>query len=241
LGEYEQAAYLMQQSLELMRAVGDQHFLAMYLSVFSGVASALGKLSEAKQLLRESLAISRALGDRWIAAFSLNQLGLVTYLMGNTEWAEAKRLYQEGLAISKELGDQWNISLSLNHLGQITYALDELQEAKQYFLTALKTAMEAQATTIALDALVGLVILLVKERASTAESEVAKKEQALEWLVLPLNHPASWQDTKNRANQLLAELEAELPPHIVAAAQQRGQARKLKEIVAEILAEKGGE
>jgi hypothetical protein len=155
--------------------------------------------------------------------------------MGNTEWAEAKRLYNEGLAISKELGDQWNIALSLNHLGQITHALGELQEAKQYFLTALKTAMEAQAAPITLDALVGLVILLVKEQADTAQSKLANKEQAMEWLALVLNHPASRQDTKNRASQLLAEL----PSSIIATAQERGQSRKLEEVVAEILAETG--
>lgn len=156
--------------------------------------------------------------------------------MGKTEWPEAKRIHQESLAVSEELGGRANMAVSLNHLGQISYALGELQETKQYFLTALQTAIEAQAIPVALDALVGLVILQVKEQMTTAEPELAVKEQALEWLTLVLNHPASRKETKDRASSLMSELTAELSPQTITAAQARGQSRKLDEIAVEILA-----
>lgn len=238
LGEYEQAVYLIRQSLELMRAVGDQHYLALNLGLLAGVVSALGELSEAKHLLRESLVISRALDDRWALAFGLRQLGLVTHLLGNTEWVEAKRLYQESLAISTELGDRANMAVSLNLLGQSAYALGERQESKQYFLTAFQVAMEAQIAPLALDNMVDLVFLLVKGLTGITESEVDIKEKALELLTLVSSHPASRKEAKDRAIGFAAELASELSAQAVADAQARGQISTLEDVANDILTRK---
>jgi hypothetical protein len=62
------------------------------------------------------------------------------------------------------------------------------------------------------------------------------KEQAVEWLALVLSHPASRQDTKDRAARLLAELESQLLSQVSAAARARGQTRSLEAVAAEILA-----
>jgi hypothetical protein len=59
------------------------------------------------------------------------------------------------------------------------------------------------------------------------------REGALELLALILCHPASWPWAKDRAAPLVAQLEAELPPDVVAAAQERGRARDLEVTVAE--------
>ena len=91
--------------------------------------------------------------------------------------------------------------------------------------------MTVRLISLALLTLVGIATLL------TAEGE---KERALELLALVLHHPVSWQWTKNRAAPLVAELEAELSPEVVAAAQARGQARDLEATVAELLADLGG-
>jgi hypothetical protein len=65
------------------------------------------------------------------------------------------------------------------------------------------------------------------------------KERALELLALVMNHRLSWQMAKDQAGPLIAELEAELPPDVVAAAQVRGQALDLEATVAELLDELG--
>ena len=54
-----------------------------------------------------------------------------------------------------------------------------------------------------------------------------------------LQHSASWQWAKDRAAPLVAELEAELPPDVWAAAWERGQASDLEATVAELLLERG--
>ena len=56
---------------------------------------------------------------------------------------------------------------------------------------------------IALDALAGLARLHAKQR---------NQEQALELSLIVLNHPASLQETKDRAKDLLVRLESQLTP-----------------------------
>jgi hypothetical protein len=54
---------------------------------------------------------------------------------------------------------------------------------------------------------------------------------------LALHHPESRAETRDRASELLEELQASLPPAAFAAAQERGRARDLWETAAELLAE----
>jgi hypothetical protein len=72
---------------------------------------------------------------------------------------------------------------------------------------------------------------------SAGESEHAAPEQAIELLALVLHHPASEQETKDRAKHLLAELESGLPPESISAAQARAKARSLDAVAEEILNE----
>jgi hypothetical protein len=113
-------------------------------------------------------------------------------------------------------------------MGCVNLALGQPQIAKDYFLKSIKIATETQTPSMALDALLGMAMFLKEE---------GKKERALELLASPLHHPASWQIFKERAARLLAELEIELPSEVVSAALERGQVRKLADVVTEILTE----
>jgi tetratricopeptide (TPR) repeat protein len=237
VGNYAQAKTLMQQSAEMLRAVGDQHYMAMTLTFLGNTVTQMGELAAAKDLLEESLAISRALGDRYSQALCLTNLGAVTFLMGAAAWPEAKRLNQEGLIISEELGDWRNSAISLNHLGQIAYAQGHLGEAKQYFLTGLKTAMAGQVTPVALDALVGLLTLQVSQEFEAADSGPVLQEKAAETLAMVLNHPTTMHETKEKADRLLTELESVLPPEVVDRALARSATHTLAAAVAVVLAE----
>jgi hypothetical protein len=58
---------------------------------------------------------------------------------------------------------------------------------------------------------------------------------ALELLLVVLNHPASFQKTKNRASDLRAELEAQLTSRQVEAVRERAQTKTLETVVEEVL------
>jgi hypothetical protein len=57
----------------------------------------------------------------------------------------------------------------------------------------------------------------------------------VEILGLALNQAAITQLNKDRATRLLAELAAELPPEVVAAAQEQGRTQTVAEMVAKIV------
>ena len=77
---------------------------------------------------------------------------------------------------------------------------------------------------MALYALVGLASLSAQE---------AQPERGVELLALVVEHPATFEWVRDRARDQLAELESAMRPEEFAAATARGQARELKEVVAE--------
>jgi hypothetical protein len=65
----------------------------------------------------------------------------------------------------------------------------------------------------------------------------AEPERALELLVVVLQHPATFQVTRDRAQHLLTQLESVLSPESVTAAMAQGQTREFEEVAAEVLRE----
>ena len=82
--------------------------------------------------------------------------------------------------------------------------------------------MEAQATSLSLDVLVGLANL---------QAQSGEAEQAWELLTCVLGHSASSQEAKDRAQHLRAQLEPQLTPSQVAAAQEQAQAKTFDALV----------
>lgn len=231
-GDYVKARRLFQESLAMCQEIGDQRRIAIGFNNLGSVAHLLGEYAEAKRLHQESLAIKRALGGQWGVSASLANLGVVAYLLG--EYEEAKKLHQESLAICREIGDQRGMARSLNNLADAACALGEYREAEACFREALTTAMAIRAMPIALHGLVGVATLLTKQ-AETSTGLDALKERAVELLAMVSHHPASLKETKDRANHLLRQLAAHLPPPLLAAAQERGQTKTLEAAVTEIL------
>ena len=60
-------------------------------------------------------------------------------------------------------------------------------------------------------------------------------EQALELLLIVLNHPASLQGTKDRAEILCVELEARLTPQQIELAQVKARKQSFDQVVSQVL------
>jgi predicted ATPase/DNA-binding SARP family transcriptional activator len=226
LGEYKAAKQLHQESLALCRDTGNQAGIAHSLEFLAQAVCGLAEYEKAKQLWHESLAIHKEIGNLRGVVGVLADLSEAAVALG--EYEEAARLAQQSLALHKKLDDRFGMAWSLRVLANAACGLGDLQGARKYFSQALETATTVRWTSVTLLALVGVGALLATE---------GKKERALELLALILHHPLSWRWTKDRAAPLVAELEAELPPDVVAAAQERGRARDLEATVKELLAE----
>jgi hypothetical protein len=114
----------------------------------------------------------------------------------------------------------------LAEMSRSVFALGNDAEAERGWREALRIAMETRATPVALEALAGFASLQAKQ---------GDMEHALELLLMVSNHPASFQETKDRAARLRAEVEAQLTRQQVEAAQAGAQAKTFEAVVDELL------
>jgi predicted ATPase/transcriptional regulator with XRE-family HTH domain len=217
-----------QSSVADWRRIGDPRFTAIGLNNLSLSALWLGRYDEARLALEESVALGISVGDRWGLGFAYRGLGIIAQAQG--EHLEALAMFRKSLDTLGELGARQDVARVLAEMGRSVFALGNDVEAGRIWRQALRIATETKGTFIALEALLGLASL----RARSGDVE-----QAFELLWIVLNHPASVQDTQNRAARLRSELEAQLTSQQVQAA--RAQAKTLEVAVEEVLKQTEGE
>jgi tetratricopeptide (TPR) repeat protein len=222
-GEFEEAQRLHAEGLALRRQMGDRRGVATALVNLGFAALGQGRYAEVKPLEQEALEIFREIGYPMGEAVALNNWGVACHML--EEYAEARSLLQECLALCRELGHRHIAAHALASLGGVAGALGEYREAWQLTCEALETAREIGSVSATLFGLVSAAFLLARNEAG---------QQAAEVSALVSHHPAANQETKNRARHLLAELETQLPAPVIAAAQERGRARKLEDVAADI-------
>jgi predicted ATPase/class 3 adenylate cyclase len=114
-GDYAEARACHQESLAIMRDLGDRRGVARAQAGLAWVAFQVGDFALSRTLQEESLAIMRELGDREGAALALNGLGYIASVQSNH--AEARTYHEESLAIMRDLGERRAVARSLAHLG----------------------------------------------------------------------------------------------------------------------------
>ena len=127
-GDFAPARALLEESLAIMRELGNADGIARSLNSLGNVATDQGDVAAARALLEESLAIMRELGNANGIARSLNNLGNVANDQG--DFASARALLEESLAIMRELEDRSDIAASLDNLGRVAFVQDDLASAR---------------------------------------------------------------------------------------------------------------
>jgi predicted ATPase/DNA-binding winged helix-turn-helix (wHTH) protein len=116
-GDYPAARTLGEESLALVRELGDLSGIAASLDNLATLAYGEGDYASCRALYEESLAIFREVHDRWGTAATLDNLGTAVSVQG--DYAFARALHEESLAIRRELGDRRGIAFSLGNLGTL--------------------------------------------------------------------------------------------------------------------------
>ena len=115
-------------------------------------------------------------------------------------------------------------------LGYVARALGDLDRARHYLATALRTATEIGTFLARMIALPAVALLLADQ---------GQAERAIELYALASRYPvlanAHW--VEDVAGRHIGDLAETLPPDVVAAAQERGRARDLDDTVQELLVE----
>jgi predicted ATPase/DNA-binding NarL/FixJ family response regulator len=130
-GDYDRAAALYEESLDLRRDLGDSRGTALALNNLGVVAQFQSDNARAIALHEESLALFRALGDERGVALSLLTLGSMAQLQGDLAGATAR--YEEGLELFQALGDTRGIAASLNNLGNLASSRGDYAAADGFY------------------------------------------------------------------------------------------------------------
>jgi predicted ATPase/DNA-binding XRE family transcriptional regulator len=133
--DYPRATVLLEESLALSRASGDQMGTAQALNTLGAVAYAQNEYEHATTLLEESLTLRRAAGDRHGVGVTLNNLGDVALHQHN--YARATLLLEESLMLFRTLGDQLGESIVLLNLGRTALERGNPTEAEPLFVESL--------------------------------------------------------------------------------------------------------
>ncbi len=204
LGEYQKAYNLISEALALFQAMGDKRLIELCYSFLSMAACALGNYAEAERLAQDGIVLSREISHRWGEAIALCNLGVATYYLGRT--VEAGQNLHEGLKLFRMIEELWGTALALNYLANGWYIMGAYNEAQCCAFEALEIATKARLVPLALEALVTLAAVRMQN---------GEKEAAQPLLQLALHHSASTHITKERAQDLLTELELYLNPEVM--------------------------
>ncbi|HEY5730276.1 MAG TPA: tetratricopeptide repeat protein [Anaerolineales bacterium] len=195
MGEYQKGYDQMQEGLKIWREVGDPHSISLGLNFLVDTQIALKRFEEAKQSMRESIALCEQTRNRWGMGTAYRYLGLA--MMADGQYEEAQEYFQKSLAIFGEYFEGWDIAITVAYLADATHLSGDEAGAKKNYLDALRIANRIDSTPLTLMAVAGLAQLEYRLNSDLVTG----------WLKIILDHPAAFQETKDRARQISSELE----------------------------------
>jgi tetratricopeptide (TPR) repeat protein len=234
-GAYGEAEARLQEILRVSRRAASGRSDGYVLATLGHMARARGELDRARKYHQEALALFAGtdlvetvgrlhshLGDLAMAVRDLDlarehhQHALAAYVETGTNWMAGQMLF----------GGSCGIPVSHQTLGDIALAAGDEDEARRHYWGALDLAGEHPVEPLQLHLLLGPAKLLVQAK---------DPERAAELAALARDHPASVEETKDKAGALLDQLRSEIAPDVFAAAEERGRARDLNATVEELL------
>jgi tetratricopeptide (TPR) repeat protein len=236
-GRMEEAEEYASEALVVARHIGDRYDAAMALVLQGHIAYEKAELALARERYRESLVLFREAHIEWAVGRLYSHLGETAMATGDL--AAARAWHQRALANYRQIGADWRVELtviggcwgvpvSLQQLGDIALAEGNVDEAIEHYRQALQRAIETPYIELRLHLLLGPARLCVQRGDAARAAELA---------ALARHHPASAEETRDNADNLLDRLRGEMPPEVFEAAQGRGRARDLEATLRELLAE----
>jgi tetratricopeptide (TPR) repeat protein len=140
-GAFDQAKTLLEESLSILRPLGDQAILVDPLTYLGIIQHLNGDLERSRSILEEGLACAQDVGDQWFEAYAIYNLGYIASLEGRYE--EGYEQMSRGLSVWQKLGDPWSIALGYNFLGTTLIKLGRFEEATANLQESIRLCEEA--------------------------------------------------------------------------------------------------
>ncbi len=126
-----QALHYFQESLTILRALGDDRRIAQLLLAIAQMTHELyTDYGRARRYMEESLALAQKLTDTQITAYALQQLAELAFLQGDYE--QGMRLLQDSLPLIRELGLKQDEGWALTALTETACHLGDYVAARRY-------------------------------------------------------------------------------------------------------------
>jgi predicted ATPase len=157
----------------------------------------------------------------------VRQIGLAYLGMNRAE--EAKTRFQQSLKHCQDAGYKWGTAQALSDLGNSLYALKSFKESYGAYLDSLQIAKETRAKDLAPNGIIGVARLLMQAKRYAEATELAAfiEEYA--------SFAKTDRQTVMRAQEVLEQAGQALSPQDFEAAKTRGKAKKLTEVMDELL------
>lgn len=128
-GEYDAAAAMLTEALDLYAAQENQPEVATALTRLGGVAFLRRDFTAARDIWQQALTIRRAIGDREDEGSSLLNIAQVYTSLG--DYGAALPLLRQALAIQQAVGNRWWENAVWNALGIVALAVGDYAEARR--------------------------------------------------------------------------------------------------------------
>jgi predicted ATPase/DNA-binding SARP family transcriptional activator len=219
-GALDRAQPYLRKALEISRKLGDPRLLAVSLNGLGFVLLSLNQPTQARELAEEALSLAQETGDRYDLALSMVLLGDVAGHLGDP--AEAHLLFEKSITLLLETGDTGNVIGTYCRQGHLALSMDKAREAESHFRAAASLAMQGGSEMLTLNALAGL---------ANARARMGAAVSAMELVMLILHYPSRSSASRDLAEHLRRELEAQLSPEQIQALELRVRAETLEGIV----------
>lgn len=223
---FEEAERMLKDCLAIRRELNDEAGISSTLINLGVALFNQGHFAEIKPYYQEAIEISRRINQPRNLAGALGNLGGVLLREGQHE--EALKLFLQGLEIHRNTGYRYGMATALDNVGTAHYWLGDEREALYYLRQSIREAREIKADFIALDALVWVAGIRAKN---------GERESALELLSLIRHHPKVDPETVQSAEKLVQQAAEGMGAAAVHAAEERGKAQELSEIITEVLSQ----
>lgn len=145
-GDYPRAVAMHEESLQLLRGVGEKLDVARALSSLGQALEKEGDYERAKALFEEAIALHRELGNKRGIIRSLGFLAWVAVKQGDADQAVA--LAQESLAVNQDVGDKWTEAATLHTLGTALWKQGDVERAEKVLKASLSLSRDLQAKLV---------------------------------------------------------------------------------------------
>jgi predicted ATPase len=141
-GDFTSARTYHEQSLSIMREIGDQEGIVNSLHSLGQVAQMCSDYASAKSFIEESLSLlyRHACYDRQSIAYRLTSLGNVASDQG--DYASARAYLEQSLSVFRKIGNPRGIGFTLESLGNAASGQGDYSLARAYFEESLSVCRE---------------------------------------------------------------------------------------------------